>query len=84
MKIGLLSNSENGDTLLATGGEDSYIAIWRFKEFTSEVQSEEFEFQIQWFKNYKISFDSMIIGHDGWINSLHWGQDGKHVKNIRL
>jgi hypothetical protein len=72
--------AENGDTLLASGGEDSFIAIWRFTGTEAWKKSPgsnpDFEFQVQYFQNSRILFDSMIIGHEGWINSLQWNQKG--------
>jgi hypothetical protein len=59
---------------MATGGEDSFIAVWRFTK--SKTDQSNFEFQVHQFKEYTVVFDSMIIGHEGWINSLHWNLKG--------
>jgi WD40 repeat protein len=67
--------SENGETLLASGGQDSFIAVWRFTK--SSLSQSDLEFQVHKYKNYSVIFDSMIIGHEGWINSLHWNSEGK-------
>lgn len=72
---------ENGDVLLASGGQDSFIAVWRLTRSMSTKS--EFEFQVHRFKNYYVVFDSMIIGHEGWINSLHWNKEGEIDKIIR-
>ncbi|XP_021955875.1 probable elongator complex protein 2 [Folsomia candida] len=66
---------ETGDTLLATGGQDSFIAVWKFSKSKSDQSS--FEFQVHQYKDYNVVFDSMIIGHEGWINSLHWNFEGE-------
>lgn len=66
---------ENGDVLMASGGEDSFIAIWRFTKNKPEI--EDFEFQIHHYQDYIIVFDSMIMGHEGWINSLDWSTKGE-------
>jgi len=65
---------ENGETLMATGGEDSFIAVWRFTKSIAEQSS--FEFQVHKFKDHSVVFDSMIIGHEGWINSLNFKPNG--------
>jgi len=65
--------AENGEILLATGGQDSYIAVWRL---TKETLTSDFEFQIHQFQDYSVIFDSMIIGHEGWISSLQWNSKG--------
>lgn len=67
-------NVDNGDVLLASGGQDSFIAVWRLTKSQSTMS--DFEFQVHRFKDYLVVFDSMIIGHEGWINSLDWNQKG--------
>jgi len=76
--IPLHSFTDNGDRLLATGGEDSFIAIWRFKAEHKAVP-DDFEFQVVQFKSQKVVFDSMIVGHEGWINSLQWNETGERT-----
>lgn len=74
----MLFYSDNGETLLATGGQDSFIAVWRFKD-NKELDTsitQQFEFQSYSFKNFTILFDSMIIGHEGWITSLDFNSQG--------
>ena len=69
---------------MASGGEDTFIAIWRFTQAHSEaLTSDKFEFQVQNFQNSKIVFDSMIIGHEGWINSLQWNSRSWNYKNYQ-
>lgn len=75
INFNLICVKENGERLLAAAGQDSYISIWRLKS-NQEVMSSEFEFQVVQFKNIKIVFDSMILGHEGWINSLQWNDNG--------
>ncbi|CAG7732338.1 unnamed protein product [Allacma fusca] len=58
------------EILMAAGGEDSFISIWRFT--ASQIEVSEFEFQVHKFGEYNVVFDSIIMGHEGWINSLHW------------
>ncbi|ODN06022.1 putative elongator complex protein 2 [Orchesella cincta] len=68
---------DNGDVLLASGGQDSFIAVWRLTK--SKSAKSDFEFQVHHFKDYLVLFDSMIIGHEGWINSLNWNSKGELI-----
>jgi hypothetical protein len=60
---------------MASGGQDSFIAIWRFTK--EEKQKSSFEFQVHKYKKYNVIFDSMIYGHENWVNSLHWKNNSK-------
>ena len=74
----VLTVSVGNEVLLAAGGEDSFISIWRFT--ASEMDASEFEFQVHKFGKYSVIFDTLIMGHEGWINSLAWDESDPNAQ----
>lgn len=75
------TTDDNGDVLLATSSQDSFIRLWRIsekKEETNEVKSDleliQVEERIFKFggKKFILSLESVLQGHENWVYSVNW------------
>lgn len=74
----------NGDLLLASSSQDSFIRIWRIspkssqsKDFSGEdnlIQVEERTFKVAE-KTFVLSLDSVLQGHENWVYSVDWSKN---------
>jgi elongator complex protein 2 len=77
------SIDDNGDLLLASSSQDSFIRIWRISPKTkgsvsdSElIQVDEKNFIVAEQK-FTISLDSVLQAHEGWVYGVHWNRNVK-------
>ncbi|KAF7284251.1 hypothetical protein GWI33_022248 [Rhynchophorus ferrugineus] len=60
----------NGDLLLASCSQDSFIRLWRL---TTLVNNE-----------IKIYLESVLAGHEGWVYSVNWNLETKHLLSASI
>ncbi|XP_044261975.1 probable elongator complex protein 2 [Tribolium madens] len=67
---GLDFTTDGKDLLLASSSQDYYIRLWRF---TPHSDTSDLHNVIK-LKNaaYKVSLDTILTGHEGWIFSVNW------------
>lgn len=78
---------ENKDILLASSSQDSFIRLWRISPRTNptpktdddEIQVEEKLFESQ-NKQFAVSLESVLQGHEGWVYGVHWSKDNSTGK----
>lgn len=65
----------DGNLFLATGSKDSMIRLWRINE-TVEESSDELKQESNTFavndKQYDITLESVLSGHESWVYGVHW------------
>ncbi|KAG5332315.1 ELP2 protein, partial [Acromyrmex heyeri] len=68
----------DGNLFLATGSKDNMIRLWKISEKISdeESSSDELRQESNTFvvndRQYDITLESVLCGHESWIYSLHW------------
>jgi elongator complex protein 2 len=81
----LCSFAENGDVLLASGSQDTYIRLWRISlaENTKchktvsqlapdeEIRPEQKEFEAGG-RRFVYKLESVLLGHAAWVHSVVW------------
>lgn len=75
------TTDDNGDVLLATSSQDSFIRLWRISEKKEEseevksgldlIQVEERTFKFAE-KKFVLSLESVLQGHENWVYSVNW------------
>lgn len=76
------TTDENGDVLLATSSQDSFIRLWRMSPTTEEIKTPVDENLIQVdervftvaCKKFIISIESVLQGHENWVYSVNWSR----------
>lgn len=73
------TTDDNGDVLLASSSQDSFIRLWRISPESMEtvevdnnlIQVEEWSFK---FANRKfiLTLESVLQGHENWVYSVNW------------
>lgn len=75
-------NDDNGDILLATSSQDSFIRLWRITPTNKEaliqvdqnlIQVEEKSFTVK-NKKFILSLESVLQGHENWVYSVNWSK----------
>lgn len=61
---------EKGDLLLASTSQDYYIRLWRFAPHSDTLDSDNIIKSKN--KSFKVSLDSILTGHEGWVYSANW------------
>lgn len=71
---------DNGDILLASSSQDSFIRLWRISEKKLEqiiddelIQIDERTFTLG-IKKFTLSLESVLQGHENWVYSVHWNR----------
>lgn len=66
----------NGNLFLATGSKDSMIRLWKIGEAVEESSSDELKLESNNFtidhKQYDVTLESVLCGHESWVYGLHW------------
>lgn len=66
----------NGNLFLATGSKDSMIRLWKISETVEESSSDELKQESYTFpvndRQYDITLESVLCGHEGWVYGVHW------------
>lgn len=71
----------NGDVLMASSSQDTFIRIWRFSPATNAIKQEENFIQVEertfTFGNKKfiLSLESVLQGHENWVYSVCWSRN---------
>lgn len=73
---------DNGDVLLASSSQDSFIRLWRISERKSnevEISGELIQIEERTFtlgnKKFGLYLDSVLQGHENWVYSVHWNRN---------
>lgn len=65
-----------GNLFLATGSQDNMIRLWKITEAVTESSTDELEQKRDTFiindKEYNITLESILSGHEGWVYGVHW------------
>ncbi|EFA10370.2 putative elongator complex protein 2-like Protein [Tribolium castaneum] len=79
---GLDFTTDGKDLLLASASQDCYIRLWRFAP-QSEISEPHNVIKL---KNalYKVSLDTILTGHEGWIYSVHWSPKSPQLLSSSL
>lgn len=71
---------ENGDILLASSSQDTFIRLWKISKKVKEViksneiiQIEERTFTLE-NEKFTLSLESVLQGHENWVYSVHWNR----------
>lgn len=77
------TTDDNGDVLLATSSQDSFIRLWRILPTSHEskssadqtlIQVEERTFTVT-DKKFILSLESVLQGHENWVYSVSWSRN---------
>lgn len=78
------TTDDNGDVLLATSSQDSFIRLWRIAPANDEtkvasieenlIQVEERTLTIAE-KKFILSIESVLQGHENWVYSVNWSRN---------
>ncbi|XP_024873152.1 probable elongator complex protein 2 [Temnothorax curvispinosus] len=66
----------DGNLFLATSSKDSTIRLWKISETVEESSSDELKLESNCFttddKQYNITLESVLCGHESWVYGVHW------------
>ncbi|XP_071558516.1 elongator complex protein 2 [Temnothorax nylanderi] len=69
-------DGNDGNLFLATSSKDSTIRLWKISETVEESSSDELKLESNCFttddKQYNITLESVLCGHEGWVYGVHW------------
>lgn len=74
---------KNGDLLLASCSQDTFIRLWKISSRSSEptprtastlLQIDERNFKVN-DKNYALALESVVRGHENWVYGIQWHRD---------
>lgn len=77
------TTDDNGDVLLASSSQDSFIRLWRISPTTTEVkeasnpnliQVDERTFTVT-DKKFILTLESVLQGHENWVYSVNWSRN---------
>lgn len=77
------TTDDNGDVLLATSSQDSFIRLWRISPTTDEeketpsanlIQVDERTFTVTE-KRFILTLESVLQGHENWVYSVNWSRN---------
>ena len=79
------TTDDNGDVLLATSSQDSFIRLWRISPTSGSeapidenlIQVEERTFSVN-NKKFILSLESVLQGHENWVYSVHWSRNSEN------
>eukprot|EP00794_Sanderia_malayensis_P003668 gene3668-4185_t len=87
------SHSDDSFVYLASGSKDCYIRIWKISsqnkqgKCDDELQLEEQKLHLGE-KEYSVVLESVLAGHEGWVNGVQWKrsfqQDGKTTQPMTI
>lgn len=78
------TTDDNGDTLLASSSQDSFIRLWRISSRNDEIEGKLIDDEIihieeRTFKvanrKFAVSLESVLQGHENWVYSVHFGRN---------
>lgn len=67
------------DLKLASSSQDAFIRLWKFStadERGTTLQTSQ--------TTYKVTLESVLTGHEGWIYSVKWSPDGKQLLSASI
>jgi len=81
------TQEDNKNLFLATGSKDSTIRLWKICETVEESLSDELKQESNTFtvndRQYNITLESVLCGHEGWVYGVHW-QPAKNRQTMKL
>lgn len=85
------SYDNDGSALLATGSQDTTIRLWRISGIAAASSSDELLQERDIFKandrEYNVTLESVLCGHEGWIYGAHWQsvkEENSDRRSLRL
>ncbi|TGZ32421.1 elongator complex protein 2 [Temnothorax longispinosus] len=70
------TQDRDGNLFLATSSKDSTIRLWKISETVEESSSDELKLESNCFttddKQYNITLESVLCGHESWVYGVHW------------
>ncbi|KAH0549453.1 probable elongator complex protein 2 [Cotesia glomerata] len=69
----------SNEAFMASGSQDGTIRLWKISSIPPEAVDEEQRYQFKVDNdNFDISLESVLTGHDHWVNGVHWLPDNKN------
>lgn len=80
------THDSQGNAFLATGSQDNMVRLWKISETVMQAPSDELEQKKDIFmindREYNITLESVLCGHEGWVYGVHWQPtEGKNNNN---
>ena len=87
--------SMQGDLLLASASQDKYIRLWRMRQGTALPAAAQQDDSLGAFskalsnkahrlriaqKEFSLTFEALLLGHDDWIFTLSWNRSKGHLR----
>lgn len=78
------TNDDNGDILLASSSQDSFIRLWRIAPANDETKTASIEENLIQVdertltiagKKFILSIESVLQGHENWVYSVNWNRN---------
>jgi len=82
--------NDDGNLFLATGSKDNMIRLWKISEkinveesSNDELRQESNTFVVNG-RQYDITLESVLCGHESWIYGLHWQPETDSHQTMKL
>ena len=77
-----LPHVDNGDLLLASCSQDTYIRVWRLSSSAGDEEKDEEILQLKGNQfhveeegkkvDYIVTLETVLLGHEDWVYSVRW------------
>ena len=79
------SKVEDGSVMVASGGQDSLVRLWRLHRSDQNLNNEEDElvvkeevFNVEG-EEWSVGVNSVLSGHEGWVYNVQWSGQGDQL-----
>ncbi|XP_070499116.1 elongator complex protein 2 [Chironomus tepperi] len=82
---------DNGDLLLASSSQDSFIRIWKISPYNANVELipkdiDEIQIETRIFtlnnQKFVLAIESVLQGHENWVYSVHWNRSSSNTLQL--